>query len=121
MVVKRDKKSTLHTVCSMHLVVSGTDIGYSSQLSSPPLFCIRLGFRAFITTLFVYFLQLHPYMQLFFNKNIFYPSNIRMWRGKTSTCTSTFALDVGWCYSIKVAKKKSVTSVAREVQAHVHV
>ena len=79
-----------YTVYSMHLVVSEIDIGYSSCLSSPPSICIRLVFCTFISTLLLYFLQLHPYMQFIFNRKIFYHSILSMHRkGSLSITLST--------------------------------
>ena len=53
--------------------MSGTDVGYSSCLSSPPSFCIRLVLCAFISTLFHAFSQLHPYMQWILLHKFFLP------------------------------------------------
>ena len=48
----------------MKWVVSGTDVGYFTHPSSPPSFYTRLVFFcAFISALFLFLLQLHPYMQ----------------------------------------------------------
>ena len=69
-VVKRDKKCTLHLFHTLD-GISGTDVGYSSCLSSPPFFCTRLVFFcALIFTLFPYFFSSIPIGEKILTKKV---------------------------------------------------